>query len=142
MNRLFNKTINSLADMVGVRARKHRVILSNVSNIDTPGFKPSELTFANALDSAKNIRITQTNPGHLNEFDSAKNVRITRTNPGHMGDTGDQDSLRYDITESDEQVKLDTEMASLSENHLMYNATVEILARKFKGIRATLSETK
>ena len=50
--------------------------------------------------------------------------------------------MRYDIRESDEQVKLDTEMANLSENHLMYNATVEILARKFKSIQATLRETK
>jgi flagellar basal body rod protein FlgB len=39
MEKLFNKTINSLANTVGVRAQKHRVILSNVANIDTPGGK-------------------------------------------------------------------------------------------------------
>ena len=65
MEKLFNKTIKSLADMAGVRAQKHRVILSNVANIDTPGFKPSELSFANELESAKTVRITRTNPGHL-----------------------------------------------------------------------------
>lgn len=125
MERLFNKTIKSLANMAGVRAQKHRVILSNVANIDTPGFKPSELSFANELESAQTVRIMRTNPGHL-----------------AGGKTGAQDSLRYDIRESDEQVKLDTEMANLSENHLMYNATVEILARKFKSIQTTLRETK
>lgn len=126
MEKLFNKTINSLADMVGVREQKHRVILSNVANIDTPGFKPSELTFAKAFQSAKGsqLGLTQTDPAHL---------------PGAKRKSG---SLDYEITESDEQVKLDTEMASLSENQLLYNATVEILAKKFRGIRSTLSETK
>lgn len=123
MEKLFNKTIKSLADTVGARAQKHRVILSNVANIDTPGFKPSELSFANELDSAKKVRITQTNPGHL-------------------GRKTGVDSLRYDLKESDAQVKLDTEMANLSENHLMYNATVEILSRKFKSLQTTLRETK
>jgi flagellar basal-body rod protein FlgB len=50
--------------------------------------------------------------------------------------------LRYDIRESEEDVKLDTEMTSLAENHLMYNATVEVLSRKFKSLQATLRETK
>jgi flagellar basal-body rod protein FlgB len=135
MEKLFNKTINSLANTVGVRAQKHRVILSNVANIDTPGFKPSELSFANELDSAKNVRITRTNPAHLEGS-------LTRTNPAHLGEKTGADSLRYNIRESEEDVKLDTEMTSLAENHLMYNATVEVLSRKFKSLQATLRETK
>jgi flagellar basal-body rod protein FlgB len=59
MEKLFNKTINTLTDMVDVRARKHRVILSNVANIDTPGFRPSELSFDNELQSAKNVRMVR-----------------------------------------------------------------------------------
>ena len=124
MEKLFNQTINTLADMVDVRARKHRVILSNVANIDTPGFKASEMSFDNELQSAKNVRMARTDSRHL----TGKNE-----GPG---------SVSYDIRESPDQVKLDTEMANLSENHLLYNATVEILARKFRGIQATLRETK
>jgi flagellar basal-body rod protein FlgB len=124
MEKLFNKTINTLTDMVDVRARKHRVILSNVANIDTPGFRASELSFDNELQSAKNVRMVRTDSGHL----TGKNE-----GPG---------SVSYDVRESPEPVKLDTEMANLSENQLIYNATVEILARKFRGIRSTLSETK
>lgn len=135
MEKLFSKTINSLAGTAGVRAQKHQVILANVANIDTPGFKPSELSFAGELDSAKNVRITRTNPAHLTGD-------LTQTNPAHFGGKAGAGSLRYDIRESEEAVKLDTEMANLSENHLMYNATVEILSRKFKSIRATLTETK
>jgi len=124
MEKLFNQTINNLAGMVDVRAQKHRVILSNVANLDTPGFKASELNFDNELQSAKNVGMARTDPRHLT---------------GKKESTG---SVSYDIKESHEQVKLDTEMAKLSENQLLYSATVEILARKFRGIQATLREAK
>jgi flagellar basal-body rod protein FlgB len=124
MEKLFNQTINTLAGMVDVRARKHRVILSNVANIDTPGFKAAEVRFDNELLAAKDLRMAQTD---------AKHMTVKMDVPG---------SVSYDIRESSDQVKLDTEMASLSENQLLYNATVEILARKFRGIQATLRETK
>jgi flagellar basal-body rod protein FlgB len=124
MEKLFNENIRALTDIVEVRAKRHRVILSNVANIDAPGFKPSELSFKNELQSAKNVRITQTNPRHL------------------TGSKGVQGSLQFDIKESDEQVKLDAEMANLSENQVLYTASVEILARKFKAIQAALRETK
>ena len=124
MEILFNKTISTLSDMTEVRAKKHRVILSNVANMDTPGFKPSDLTFSSKLKSAQDVRIARTNPGHL------------------TGQKGDQGSLQYDIKESDEQVMLDTEMTNLSENQLLYSATVDILARKFRGLQTVLKESK
>ena len=124
MEILFNKTISTLSDMTEVRAKKHRVILSNVANMDTPGFKPSDLTFSSELKSAQDVRIARTNTGHL------------------TGQKGDQGSLQYDIKESDEQVMLDTEMTNLSENQLLYSATVEILARKFRGLQTVLKESK
>ena len=124
MEKLFNQTINNLADMVDVRARKHRVILSNVANIDTAGFRASELSFDNELQSAKNVRMARTDSGHL------------------TGKKESSGSVSYDIKESPDQVKLDTEMANMSENQLLYSATVEILARKFRGIQSTLREAK
>lgn len=124
MEKLFNQAINSMADMVDVRARKHRVILSNVANIDTPGFRASELRFDHELQSARDVHMARTDARHL------------------TGKKEGSGSVSYDIRESPDQVKLDTEMASLSENQLLYNATVEILARKFRGIQATLRETK
>jgi len=124
MEKLFNQTINTLAGMVDVRARKHRVILSNVANIDTPGFTAAEVRFDNELLAAKDVRMARTD---------AKHMTVKKDGQG---------SVSYDIRESPDQVKLDTEMANLSENQLLYNATVEILARKFRGIQAALRETK
>lgn len=126
MEKLFGKTMNTLGDMVDVRAQKHRVILSNVANIDTPGFRPSELTFTQALKTAKHLQ-----------------VDLTQTDPAHLpGNKGRRSSVKYEIKASDEKVKLDEEMTMLSENHLMFNTTMEILSRKFKALQNTLNQTK
>jgi flagellar basal-body rod protein FlgB len=112
--------------MADVRAQKHRLVLSNVANIDTPGFKPSQLTFPQALKHAthRSVDLAQTDPLHL---------------PGKQGRRGD---VRYDVKTSDQKVSLDAEMANLSENHLMFNTTMEILSRKFKLLQATISQAK
>jgi flagellar basal-body rod protein FlgB len=68
---------------------------------------------------------------------------VTRTDSGHIPlRRNASDAGRYDIKVSEENVQVDTEMANLAENHLMYNMTVEMLARKFKGINTVLKEAK
>jgi len=47
-----------------------------------------------------------------------------------------------ELTVREDKGSLDKEMATLSENHLMYNATIEMLARKFRGLNTVLKETK
>lgn len=126
MEKIFDKTVRTLEDMADVRAQKHRLTLSNVANIDTPDFRPSELTFQQALRRAEHLQVslTQTDPSHL---------------PGKMRKGN---SVNYEIREADTNVKLDSEMTGLSENHLMFNTTVEILSRKFKALQNALNQTK
>lgn len=124
MTKLFNNTIDRLTDMTGARMQKQNMILSNVANIDTPGYRPAEMTFSKALQSADNLRIARTDPGHL------------------KGKKEGSGTVDYEMKVSDGPVKLDAEMAGLAENQLLYNATVEILARKFRAIQSTLREAK
>jgi flagellar basal-body rod protein FlgB len=124
MDALFSKTVNLLSNMLDYRAKRHTVIVSNISNLDTPNFKPSEVSFKAALDRADQLTVTRTDPGH---------IPLRRNAP---------DAGRYDIQTSGKNVQVDTEMANLAENHLMYNMTVELLARKFNGIKTVLREAK
>ena len=41
-------------------------------------------------------------------------------------------SIDCEVVDSGERVNLDTEMANLAENHLMYNTSVELLSRKLR----------
>jgi flagellar basal-body rod protein FlgB len=92
--------------------------------MDASDFKPSDISFKNELGKANAVVMTTTAPGHIpGRRDSAK-------------------SADYEITTSEETANIDTEMTNLAENHLMYNMSVELLARKFKGLNTVLKETK
>lgn len=124
MDALFNKTINRLSDLLDYRTKRHKIIVSNIANLDTAGFKPSDLSFKDELGAVGKITMATTNPGHIQN----------RNHPAG--------GARYDLKRSEENVNIDTEMSSLAENNLMYHMTVEMLARKFKGINVVLKEAK
>jgi flagellar basal-body rod protein FlgB len=122
MDILFDKTINLLSGMLDYRSTRHKVIVSNIANIDTEGFKPSDISFKQILEKTNSVQMSTTDPGHIGG-------KVKEINP-------------VEITTSDEKVNLDKEMANLAENQLMYNMTVDMLSRKFKGINTVLKEAK
>ena len=123
MNILFSKTIGMLSDLVGARSQRHQVLASNVSNIDTPGYEPRDVDVQNLIDSMQQ-----------------KGVRMARTHGKHFPVQTQGGSLA--VVRTGDQVSLDREMVSIAENHLMHNAAVEMLARKFRGLQSVLRETK
>lgn len=122
MDILFNKTMQKLSSMLDYRSARHKVILSNVANIDTEGFKPSDVSFKQTLGNTNAIQLTTTDPGHIGRKESG--------------------TAPVEVITSEEKVNIDTEMANLAENQLMYNFTVDMLSRKFKGIKTVLTEAK
>jgi flagellar basal-body rod protein FlgB len=125
---LFNKTFDVLSNMLNYRSKKHQVILSNVTNIDTPGFKATDLDFRKDLRDA---------------MENKNKVQMIKTQEQHMApEKKANDPGNYEVRETEEAVKIDSEMANLSENHLMYNMTVEMLARKFRTLQTALKETR
>jgi flagellar basal-body rod protein FlgB len=123
MKALFSKTIDTISDLVGARSQRHQVLASNVSNIDTPGYEPKDVDFESLVASmqGKGIRMTRTNGKHLPAATPGGSLSVVRT--------GDK-------------VDMDREMVTLAENHLMHNAAVEMLARKFRALQSAIREGK
>jgi flagellar basal-body rod protein FlgB len=124
MDILFDKTMDLLSGMLDYRSKRHKIIVSNIANIDTENFKPSDISFKSELGKTSSIQMTTTDPGHIGWKNNKKSP------------------VSLEIQKSEEKVKIDTEMANLAENHLMYNMTVDMLTRKFRGINTVLKETK
>ncbi len=127
MEPLFGKTFDMLSTLMDYRSERNKVISSNIANLDTEGYRPSDYVFKEDLGRALEDRIN-----------------LKRTHEKHFPNALDELS-RNDfekVTAEEEGVDLDTEMTNLAGNHLMYNLTVELLARKFKGIRNVLTEAK
>jgi len=127
MNALFGKTIGMLSEFLDFRSERHKVITSNIVNIDTPDYKPKDIVFKDELEtiiSRDRVTMTTSNEGHISEQSSS---------PG---------TIDFEVVDSGERVNLDSEMAKLTENNLRHNLTVELLARKFKGLNTVLKEVK
>jgi flagellar basal-body rod protein FlgB len=126
MESLFGKTYNMLSTMLDFRSERNKVITSNIANLDSADYKSSDYVFKDDLNRAMDIR-----------------VHLKRTNEKHFPNSTDEISKDdFKLVKSDNKADLDTEMTNLAENHLMYNLTVELLARKFRGIRSVLSDAK
>ncbi|MCK4469567.1 MAG: flagellar basal body rod protein FlgB, partial [Desulfobacterales bacterium] len=113
MDALFGKTIEMLSAILDFRSERHKVIASNIANIDTPNYRPKDIVFKEELKAL---------------ISNDDGVRI--------------DKADFEVIDSGERVNLDSEMAKLAENNLMHNLTVELLARKFRGLNTVLKETK
>ena len=126
MESLFGKTFNLLSTLIGYRSDRNKLITSNISNLDTPGYKPADYVFKEDLQKAMDIRIN-----------------LKRTNEKHFPNATDEISRNdFKMVTSEEKVDLDKEMTNLASNQLMYNLSVELLARKFRGIKNVLTEVK
>jgi flagellar basal-body rod protein FlgB len=126
METLFGKTFNLLGTMLDYRSERNKVITSNIANLDTPDYKPSDYVFKEDLKNAVDMRIL-----------------LKQTHEKHFPNSKDEISKNdFKKVTSDDKVDLDREMTNLAENHLMYNLTTELLARKFRGIRNVLTEAK
>ncbi len=133
--RLFDRTVGILGRSLGYRVRNQRVIASNLANIDTPGFRPKKLEFDEELRKAvekDQVHLTRTDGKHL---------------PGlqELGTGGEQSFEVETEPESaggDHALDIDSEMAKMAKNNLLYEATVKMLSKKFSLLREAIEERR
>lgn len=130
-SRLFNRTYEVLSTSLDVSARRHNLITGNIANMDTIGYKPTDLDFQKtlkrAMAEAPPERITRTDARHFSCVDQT---------PMSMDGSVSQD---VDIHHLD-SVNIDTEMANLVENNIKYRTTTELLLRKMAILRHAIQE--
>ncbi len=122
MEMLFDKTITVLSRALDYHARRHTTIVSNIANIDTPGYHAREVVFEKELA----LQMNETKTG--------------RDRNGTNGATREQSSIR--VVETDKPVNIDSEMSTLAENAIRYNLGVELLSRKLRSIKDLVREVR
>ena len=118
-----------------LRSEKHDLIVSNIANKDTPGYKAFDIMVEEAIqqkDTGQQFELTRTHPSHRHGrkrgFDNRHIYQIEKGpfSDGKKGNT----------------VDLDKEMGKLSENSLLYNVTAHILSKKISVLKTAISEGK
>lgn len=128
----FDPTIGALNTSLNLRLLNQNVVSSNIANADTPGYKAKSVEFESALRDALGVGgelpVKETNAHHI----------VHRT-------TDPIDPEVYDDPNGVESLDGNTvdrgaEMAKLSENQLLYDASAEMLKRKLGMLRYAISE--
>jgi len=107
--------------------QRQTVASSNLANLDTPGYRTQEATFADALDDSMGATLSVTSRGHLAGADAAGANR-----------TRDVEGLAY--KRDGNNVQLDRELLSLTSATGDFSKAQTALAAKFRLVRYAINE--
>lgn len=102
---------------------RHGVIASNISNVDTPGYKARDVKFDEALGTAM--------------------IELRKTAPAHMGDAGAIPGGRIDVEQrpswgDGNNVELDVEVAKMTENAVYFQTAITLLSTNIRMFKSAL----
>jgi flagellar basal-body rod protein FlgB len=133
VNSIFGNTIELLGKTMDLRIKNHNRIAANLANAETPGYTPTALSFQDELKEAvkgrtvPNATSATTNPRHIplrhmhNDIEDVQG-RIVETPSRTAGKDGNS-------------VELENEMGRMAENQVLYNASVQLLNKKFEVLK-------
>ena len=123
-----------IAKVMDMRLERQNLVMSNLANINIPGYKARTLDFENALQQAVGTAemrgtLTRTNDKHIPVAFNAQ---------GFEGAVAKEFKPRT-IYGAD-AVDMDKEMSTMAKNSLMYNALTTVMQKNFEGISKAITE--
>lgn len=133
---LFGGSIPTLQKALNLGSLQHKVLTSNIANIDTPNYKAFEVVMDEELKkngrTAPRIELVRTRPEHLPKRSHATNsLKIKESDPPEL-------NLRADGN----TVDLDKTMGKLAENTILFRAAAQIISKKFIGLKNAIQGGK
>ncbi len=129
-------TMQILQKSLNAASLQHQLITNNIANVDTPGFKASEVVFQSklqqALDKTQNdyLRLKLTNKNHI---PIVPEMTINNVEPEIV--TRTETSLRTD----DNNVDIDSEMSKMAENTVYYSTVAELMSLKLGMLKNVIT---
>ncbi len=130
---LFTRTMNMLEMGLDAAALRNRVIADNLANVDTPGYKRSEVLFEDVLKQAMGrdtlLAGTLTHEKHIpigRKSEFSVTPKVVRSEDTSMRADGNN-------------VDIDREMAALAKNSIMYTALAQELNGEFQKMKMAIT---
>jgi flagellar basal-body rod protein FlgB len=126
---LDSKTISLLEKSLDLRSLQHKVLSSNIANMDTPNYKAVELAVEEEMtdnrESARRIQLRRTHADHLPVLNGPEDsVKLRAAKPPELSLRGDGNTVDIDRT-----------MGQLAENTLLYKTATQIISSKFIALK-------
>ena len=118
--------LNLHATALTVRAKRNKVLASNIANAATPNFKARDIDFQALINKAEGVGpLNATNASHFKLSVNAAGDRMkyrTPVNPARDGNT----------------VEMNIEQMEFSENVMRYSTTLTFLNNKIAGLQSAI----
>jgi flagellar basal-body rod protein FlgB len=134
MNKIFDRTTDALGASLNFRSLRHNVTSANIANAETPGYKAKVLDFEEALTRAVDLdgmsAQTTASPEHFSIGAGA----VSRARADVY------DNPEGNVTNDQNTVDLEKEIATLQENSILYKAALQLINKKLGAIRYAATE--
>lgn len=130
---IFSDTTRLMERALDASSLRNNVIANNLANVDTPGYKRSEVRFeeelAKALSSSGGISGKRTRAEHI----PIGRRSATEVSPGV--EVQEDTTVRNDGN----NVDIDREMAALAKNSILYNALAQEINGEFQKLKTVIN---
>jgi len=125
---VFEKTFNLVKTALKLRSYKHSLLASNIANVDTPGYRRKDIPFEKIIQSylSKENYLKTTHPKHLKGY---------RKNINELIKAYEEESLG-----TPNNVNLEEELTQLTENQMLYEATLQALSKELERLKEAITE--
>ena len=133
MKSLITREAQLAGKVMSMELKRQNVIMGNMANVHTPGYKPRELTFEKELQAALGLdmtgRVTRTDKQHIPAV----------FNPEGFGPEWEK-AFKPRTIHGEDRVNIDKEVAKMAKNSLHYNALAQVIKGHFEGIKTIITE--
>jgi flagellar basal-body rod protein FlgB len=140
MSGLIDPTMTILSQALDGLTSQQSVISSNLANIDTPNYTPQTVDFETALQTEyASMTNSSSDIGLPPTTGTAANLAMETTDPRHFSATGSLgngssasvSSVNENIRNDGNKVDLESEMTSLTETQVKFEADSRLISGKF-----------
>ena len=135
MKSLFNMQVGLVGKVMDMQLQRQNVIAGNIANVETPNYKPRELTFEKELQSALGLDAR----GEMTRTESAHMPTVFR--PDSFGPEWDM-AVKPRVVHGEDRVNIDKEMAKHAKNQLQYTALTQVMTKSFEGLNTIIQDGK
>jgi len=133
VERMYTPSMQLVEKNLDLRAKRHELLVSNVANMDTPNYKAFDILVDEQMQKPEKpvstVRMGVTHPGHLHpKLVVDRNPLVTQAETSEFSFKNDGNTVDIDRT-----------MTNLAENGLLYNASAQVMMKKFQGLVNVIS---
>jgi flagellar basal-body rod protein FlgB len=134
MKAIFDKTTDALGAALNFRQLRENITASNLANAETPGYKAKVVEFEDALARAIDLeglnKEEAPDPDHL----AMGTGSISRARADVY------DNPEVNVTNDQNTVDLEKEMATLQENSILYKAALTLINKKLGALKYAVTD--